>query len=133
MADKNLSSIVRNAKVPSTAPIQPADVFVAFMSAYAFLALEDSFSFASYGITTFEPQMLVNYSVYVDGGGYGNPLIELQDNAITNVNAILQALDVTGVTDGTLDISGGTNAAPTGVGITAKASLVGKGWTVFTN
>lgn len=50
-----------------------------------------------------------------------------------SVNAILVALDANGLLNGTLDLSGGTSAAPTGAGITAKNSLVSKGWLVMTN
>jgi hypothetical protein len=32
-----------------------------------------------------------------------------------------------------MDLSGGTSAAPTGAGITAKNNLIAKGWTVATN
>ena len=52
---------------------------------------------------------------------------------VASVNAILQALDANGISNGTLDLSGGTSAAPTGAGVTAKTSLQGKGWTVTTN
>jgi hypothetical protein len=44
------------------------------------------------------------------------------------VNQILQDLDAAGLTDGTVDI-GGSNAAPTGAGLTARANLEAKGWT----
>ena len=52
---------------------------------------------------------------------------------VASVNAILIAADANGALSGTLDISGGTSAAPTGAGITAKANLISKGWTVATN
>lgn len=56
---------------------------------------------------------------------------------VTTVNAILTkfaaiAPTVTG-TGRTLDLSGGTNAAPTGAGLTAKSTLQSGGWTVTTN
>lgn len=52
---------------------------------------------------------------------------------VNTVNAILTQIDGSGVEDGVLDLSGGTSAAPTGAGITAKTSLIAKGWTVNTN
>jgi hypothetical protein len=52
---------------------------------------------------------------------------------VNTVNAILTQTDASGVTSGILDLSGGTSAAPTGAGITAKSSLITKGWTVTTN
>lgn len=50
-----------------------------------------------------------------------------------SVDRILVALDQTGPTVGGVDISGGTSAAPSATGLTAKANLQGKGWTVTTN
>lgn len=50
-----------------------------------------------------------------------------------NVNNILMALDANGVSNGWLNISGGSSVAPSGDGITAAYNLVGKGWTVITN
>jgi hypothetical protein len=51
----------------------------------------------------------------------------------TSVDNILVSLDTAGQSDGTVDISGGTSAAPSATGLAAKASLEGKGWTVTTN
>jgi len=52
----------------------------------------------------------------------------------TSVNAILAALRASGVTGGGCQLTGGTNAAPTGTGITDKAYLIGTmGWTINTN
>jgi len=52
---------------------------------------------------------------------------------VASVNAILIAADANGALSGTMDLSGGTSAAPTGAGITAKNNLIAKGWTVATN
>jgi len=52
---------------------------------------------------------------------------------VTEVNSILTKLDANGITGGQVQLWGGTNAAPTGVGITAKNNLLAKGWTVDTN
>lgn len=53
--------------------------------------------------------------------------------AITNTNQILAEAVASGVSGGTLDLSGGTNAAPTGQGLIDKATLILAGWTVTTN
>lgn len=50
-----------------------------------------------------------------------------------SVDNIIVSVDVSGVTDGTLHLYGGTNAAPGAAGQAAKTSLEGKGWTVLTN
>jgi len=50
----------------------------------------------------------------------------------TNVNDILANLRAINF-DGSCDLSGGTNAAPTGQGITDKAWLIGNGATIYTN
>lgn len=61
--------------------------------------------------------------------------LDASDNDLTvdAVNALLVALDSAGLENGTVDLSGGTNAAPTGAGATAKANLITKGWTATTN
>lgn len=61
--------------------------------------------------------------------------INLAGCALTeeSVDNILVVLDVIGGTSSTLDIDGGTNAPPSSTGLTAKASLEGKGWSVYTN
>ena len=51
----------------------------------------------------------------------------------SDVNQLLIDLDTKGWTGGVLNVSGGTNGAPTGAGITARNNLIGKGWTVTTN
>jgi hypothetical protein len=51
----------------------------------------------------------------------------------TSVNNILISLDTAGQLNGTVNLAGGTSAAPSGAGATAKTSLQGKGWTVVTN
>lgn len=68
----------------------------------------------------------------------GNQLktIFIDDNALTvsAINDFLVAIDTANYFSGYFDSSGGTNAAPTGAGATAKATLTGsKGWTVITN
>lgn len=52
---------------------------------------------------------------------------------VASVNAILVGADASGLIASNIDLSGGTNAAPTGAGIVAKANLIGAGNTVTTN
>ena len=61
--------------------------------------------------------------------------VELQDNALTqaSVDHVLITLDNNGLSNGFLDLSGGTNATPSALGLAAEASLVIKGWDVFIN
>jgi hypothetical protein len=49
------------------------------------------------------------------------------------VNSILASCVANGLTGGRVDINGGTNAAPTGQGITDKATLQARSWIVNTN
>lgn len=56
-----------------------------------------------------------------------------QDLTELAVNQILRDTDFNSLVGGFLDVSGGTSAAPTGAGLTAKANLIVKGWTVNTN
>lgn len=56
-------------------------------------------------------------------------------NALTveSVNDLLAQCVNSGLTGGTIDLSGGTNAAPTGAGLINKAALIAAGCTVNTN
>jgi len=51
----------------------------------------------------------------------------------TTVDNIINETDANGVLNGTLNLSGGTNSAPSGASSTALANLISKGWTVTTN
>lgn len=51
----------------------------------------------------------------------------------TSVNNILVSIESCGTSNGHLDLNGGTSAAPTGDGITAKNALIARGWIVNTN
>ena len=53
--------------------------------------------------------------------------------AQVDIDSILTALDGFGLSNGSVDLSGGTNATPGAGGLTAKANLIGKGWTVANN
>jgi hypothetical protein len=61
--------------------------------------------------------------------------VELDNNDLTeaSVNHVLITLDDNGLTGGIVDLTGGTNSAPSGLGLAAQASLVIKGWVVFVN
>jgi hypothetical protein len=52
---------------------------------------------------------------------------------VSVVNLILARAVASGMTSGTIDLSGGTSAAPTGQGIIDKAALIAAGVTVTTN
>ena len=51
----------------------------------------------------------------------------------TVINAILAALVAGGLLNGVVNLSGGTNAAPSGQGIVDAGTLITNGWTVTTN
>jgi Leucine-rich repeat (LRR) protein len=57
------------------------------------------------------------------------------DNALPEaaVDDILAKLDTFGLSNGEVALSGGTNAIPSAAGLTSKANLEGKGWTVTVN
>jgi len=62
--------------------------------------------------------------------------LNLNSNALTiaSVDAVLLNLDTAGALNGTVNLSGGTNASPTGGATNVnKLSLEGKGWTVNIN
>jgi len=61
--------------------------------------------------------------------------LQMIDNALSvaSVDAILVALDTAGQSNGSVDLSGGTNGQPSGTGLTASANLMGRGWTVNHN
>jgi hypothetical protein len=61
--------------------------------------------------------------------------VELIDNALTqaSVDHVLITLDNNGLTGGTVNLSGGTNSAPSVLGSAAEASLILKGWSVTVN
>jgi hypothetical protein len=51
----------------------------------------------------------------------------------TSVDNILVSLDTAGQSNGIVNLDGGTSSSPSATGLTAKANLVTKGWTVYTN
>ena len=75
------------------------------------------------------------------GGSVSNTLgqFEAENNQLnqSSINAILSALVAAGRTSANgaciLNLGGGFNASPTGQGITDKATLISRGWTITTN
>jgi hypothetical protein len=73
------------------------------------------------------------------GGSVSNTIsnFQAQNNQLTStsVNAILAAFVAANRTSGQriLNLGGTGNAAPTGQGVTDRATLVARGWTVTTN
>jgi len=61
--------------------------------------------------------------------------VELTDNDLTeaSVDHVLISLDNYGLSNGYVDLSGGTNAIPSVAGDAAILSLQGKGWSVYVN
>jgi len=58
----------------------------------------------------------------------------LTATCVNNLLVLLNGLTTTGAGSAvTVNVSGGTNAAPTGAGLTAKAAMIAKGYTVLTN
>jgi hypothetical protein len=131
-----------NATVPNDALIQPAQAFVD-CAAIWFANTATTHSNLSNGIITFTSKGITSFSTSLLDGIFtyssAMPELHLQGNALSagNVNAILSWYVSQGTFSATnaqeLDLSGGTNAAPTGQGIVDKATLIGNGWTVTTN
>ena len=85
-------------------------------------AWRDCTSLTSFPANAFDVNIATNYS---------NSFIvtKLSTQSIDN---ILVSLDTSGVINGTFNQSGGGNL-PSSVGLTAKANLISKGWTITTN
>lgn len=68
-------------------------------------------------------------------GSVGLIDVDLTNNALTqaSVDHVLITLDQNGLSNGYVDLSGGTNLAPSVAGTAAAANLTGKGWNVNTN
>lgn len=79
------------------------------------------------------------FSAFTGTVSIGLSQLTLNDNQLTEnaVNSVLSALVAAGRTTAhgvcALHLEGSGNAAPTGQGIIDKATLVSRGWTVFTN
>jgi len=68
-------------------------------------------------------------------GSVGLIDVDLPSNALTeaSVDHVLITLDNNGLSNGLVDLSGGTNAIPSATGLAAITSLLGKGWAVIVN
>lgn len=129
-----------NATVPVDAPIQPPQAFVdvtSYLCSVNWLN-PTSFDFHNMNLTEFSTGLFDLVMSY--HAGFGARPYDFSGNHLSalTVNAILHELAETGPTFGglqasTIDLSGGTNAAPTGQGLTDKATLISNGWTVTTN
>jgi hypothetical protein len=64
-----------------------------------------------------------------------NPYLYWNNNAFSQatVDHILERMVATGALNGQLYISGGTSSAPSANGLAARATLEGRGWSVWTN
>jgi hypothetical protein len=85
--------------------------------------------FVSYNqaLTTVSFPVLANVDSFSD--------VRFTNNALTqaSVDHILVKIAGSGSIGGMLDFTGGTNAAPSAAGLAAKATLLGRGWTVSHN
>ncbi|MCB1712436.1 MAG: leucine-rich repeat protein [Candidatus Riesia sp.] len=89
---------------------------------------------------TFSSCALPSFDITPLTGTNNNIVIQLQNNVLTAsaVNQLLVDLDTKGWTGGSLNIAGTGNAAPDGTsggndGLTAKANLISKGWSITNN
>lgn len=75
---------------------------------------------------------VLSFPQYIPGNSEAD---DFSGNAlnVASVNGILEQWALNTSFVGTLDLSGGSNAAPTGAGATAKAALITQGATVTTN
>lgn len=124
-----------NATVPEDGTIQPAQAYADAMTIIAFSlgnqlgGASDPIDLSDLGMTVYglDNSNALNYVVKNGGDFSGNDL-----NA-DSVNYILNAAAFGGESGKTLDLSGGTNATPTGQGLLDQVTLEGLGWTVLTN
>lgn len=121
-----------NAQVPASAPIQPPQAFVDAMGKYISTTGIGSpgLDMSSTGIVAFDGNTIL-------GSLTGDSIvINLSGNAfnVASVNGTLAALVASGqVTNSTIQLNGGTMAAPTGQGLLDKATLILAGNEVDTN
>lgn len=83
----------------------------------------DCVSLTDFPANAFDSCVATNYN-----GAFDNCALTQQ-----SVDNILISVDIAGQSDGILGISGGTNSPPGPAGLTAKANLEARGWTVTTN
>lgn len=61
--------------------------------------------------------------------------LDIRNSALStsNVDYLLVTLDNNGLSNGIVDLRGGTNGAPSVTGLAARANLISNGWTALTN
>lgn len=132
-----------NATVPVDAPILPPQAFVDHIAHFYvdYAALYDFLEIPDAGLTHIKASLVQNWANHwladpvgevgshciIDLSGNALPVADVNEilNRLTNPDWASYPLD--------LDLSGGTNAAPTGQGLLDKATLIGLGCTVTTN
>lgn len=124
-----------NATVPSDAPIQPPQAFV---DCNTQLFQFGNANFSTIPVSRFDGTLAGNFVQFeVLLGGDPNFVVNNAGSSLPvgDINGILSAIaGLIGIVGpGSIDLSGGTNAAPTGQGLTDKQTLIDAGWTVTTN
>lgn len=99
------------------------------LTSLAIPAMPNMDTFSADGCTKLKTLTLGNISVCTTFlCGQGTRL------STSNINTILTTIDAYGTNGGTIDISGqNPPRVPTGAGATAKANLIGRGWTIVTD
>lgn len=131
-----------NATVPNDAPILPAQAYVDSwikIDSYGELGRHHLYNgtfmdfYINKGITSLSSLFIQTIHDVMQQNGYME--LDLSGNAmsVASVNAVLAGLvDLVG-NGSYIDVSGGTNGAPTGQGITDKNALIANTWNVTTN
>ena len=97
--------------------------FINFSKSVTFLrAWQDCINLTNFPANAFDTAICSVYTL-----AFTNTKLSTQ-----SIDNILVSIDTSGVTNGTLNQSGGSNL-PSATGLTAKANLISKGWTVTTN
>jgi hypothetical protein len=120
-----------NAVVPENAIIQPPQAYVDAMAILT-TTQPDSVALPNLGITHLDPVIFAHHVRLTNDMSYDH-IIDLSGNALTQaaVDAILHFW--VDFNNGTLDLSGGTNSAPSPAGVADAAQMDGQGWTVTLN
>jgi hypothetical protein len=121
---------------PRTLAIVPAEK-INYIQAhlFGFTSFETLAVWRNIDLIDLQDNALTDFIIYRDWFGTTMSGIYLNENALTvdAVNALLIEADASALTSGNIILDSGTNAAPTGAGITAKNSLIAKGLNVVTN
>lgn len=127
-----------NATVPNDASVQPPQSFVDSYAVYINSIIQSmgvGIDFTGLGIT-YISSSFVAATIQIQAAIPADIYAVLANNALTSevIDVILNDVDTTAINGGFLDISGGTNAAPTGGAANANIiSLLLKGWTINYN